>query len=139
MKTKIPATIILLAPLALLSACQNPTTQWLGTYVGEQKDLAEGDSPEAIALRRVQLVINPDNTFVLTKGGFPLSGTVSASSQKATLNVKKILDQPVEKASPNAVYEPITLSKDKNNNYILTDPADFGRPPIQLKKSNTAD
>lgn len=138
-------TILRILPLTLLIlgsvGCSNDNHKWVGTWKGSNTDLvnddvAKRDPVNAASIRLVILKVKADSTFVLSRAGFPTSGTILFGSEKSTLKIEKILDQPINQAdqstknqNPNMTVEWVDA-----NTIKLVDPEDFGRPPVILTK-----
>lgn len=138
-------TILQILPLTLLIlgsvGCSNDNHKWVGTWKGSNTDLvneevAKLDPVTAESLRLVILKINPDSTFMLSRAGFPTTGTFIFGSQKSTLKIEKILDQPIERANQSTKNQNpnITVEWVDKDTIRLVDPEDFGRPPVILTK-----
>jgi len=121
--------------------CSNDNHKWVGTWKGSNTDLvneevAQRDPVNAASIRLVILKVKEDSTFVLSRAGFPTSGTFLFGSKKSTLKVEKILDQPIDRASQGTKNQNpnITLEWVDKDTIRLVDPEDFGRPPVILTK-----
>ena len=124
-------------PLAFLAvglvACGSPAPKWVGEWQGEQEGLVRADKDDAIAntLKRVTLTVKEDATFTLVKGGIPYQGTISFGHQESTLQVTSLMDR---RLSPGITFKPIVLALQKDGTVTVTDPNDFHRPPVVLRK-----
>lgn len=135
-------------PLAVLvlglSGCDSGSARWVGVWEGEDLSAVspelERENPViANTLKKVSLTICSNGNFVLTRGGMPYQGSTTLSREKAVLQVRTILGRPIEnepamvqKANPN-----IELVK-KGQDAEFKDPADFGKPPITMKRTGNA-
>ncbi len=128
-------TSIPLAVLAVgLLACGSPATKWVGEWQGQQDGLVRDDKDDVIAqtLRRVTLTVGADGTFTLVKGGVPYQGTVLFGAQESTLQVTSLMDRQL---SPGVTFKPIVLTMAEGGTLTMTDPNDFQRPPVKLKRT----
>jgi hypothetical protein len=133
----LPLTLLLLGSYG----CQDPTPNWVGTYVGENKglvsdELAKENPIIAGTIRQVKLELKPDRTFELIRGGMPTEGNYSLSKNTGTLTITKILDRAIESQSETVRKQnsPITITRNSDGSIVLNDPNDFGREPITLKR-----
>src|SRR5690606_15977633 len=95
-----------------------------------------GDTPEAVSLRRVELVVNPDGTFSLKKGFFPVSGNFLFGGETSRLVVQKVLDIPLESQPPEVIegYKDLKVEWQKDGTIKLIDKHDFNRDSVVLTK-----
>lgn len=135
----LPLLLALFFVSVALTACQDPTPNWVGEYRGENKELVSEELANenpilASSVRLVILTLKSDRTFVLSRGGMQTEGNYSLSDKKATLTTTKILGQPIEN-QPEMVKKqnaPIHLTRMNDGSIQFEDPADFGRDPIKL-------
>lgn len=129
-------------PLALLLvglvSCGSPGTKWVGVWAGEREGSVKpgGDPTIAKTLSMVRLTIRGDGTFELLRGGFPHEGTVAFGNEASYLKVTRIMGKPVEDVVGAKAQNPdITLEMKDDGTVLLKDPADFGMPPVLLKRN----
>ena len=135
-------------PLVILvvgsSGCQDPTPKWVGEWLGHNDglvapELKRKDPVLAGNLTRVHLTLRSDRTFELIRAGLPNEGNYSISKSNATLTITKIMGKQVS-GMPDEVKKqnaPIQLTLQDPNTIIMSDPADFGRNPITLKRQES--
>lgn len=117
-----------------------PSFRFAGDWRGH-RDIEVKPGEDAAMLRtisRIDLKIEPDGHFDMVDAGMPKSGRVRYGDGKAFLEVKTLMNRPIEEAGPGVQRQnrEIELTPDGPDALLFHDPAGFDPGPIRLERQS---